>query len=269
MTQKISYNADGELRLEDDVVTVSKKIVDLLNRTGWNSADETWTYASADDPTFTFTIAAFDATAKYWAGMKIKLTDTGTQFGIITKVVFDDPGSTITIYMGTDYSLSGAAITLPYYSTMKAPHGFPLDPIKWTVEVTDTTARQQAAPTQNTWYNLGSITISIPIGAWAVNYKVAIRVTDNATATYVGGNVTLSTANDSESNADFTTWMMFLTSTSDNKNVAQTIYNEVPLNIASKTSYYINTKTSYAGIADMYNANDQAKLIIRAVCAYL
>ena len=28
---------------------------------GWIPADETWTYASADDPTYTFTIATFDA----------------------------------------------------------------------------------------------------------------------------------------------------------------------------------------------------------------
>ena len=45
---------------------------DLL--AGYFLAGETWTYASADDPTFTFTIANSDATTKYSAGMKIKLT---------------------------------------------------------------------------------------------------------------------------------------------------------------------------------------------------
>lgn len=40
---------------------------------GWIPAEETWTYASADDPTFTFTVAA-DVTGKYRVGMKLKLT---------------------------------------------------------------------------------------------------------------------------------------------------------------------------------------------------
>lgn len=40
---------------------------------GWIPAEETWTYASADDPTFTFTISG-DKTGKYSVGMKIKLT---------------------------------------------------------------------------------------------------------------------------------------------------------------------------------------------------
>ena len=44
-------------------------------------------------------------------------------------------------------------VTLPNYSITKAPFGFPLSPAKWTVEVTDTSERVQASPTQDTWYN--------------------------------------------------------------------------------------------------------------------
>src|SRR3989304_2551793 len=100
--------------------------------TGWVNADETWVYASADDPTFTFTIAGVDLTGKYSAGMRIKLTQTTAKYFIITKVAFSTD-TTITIYGGTDYDLANAAMPAPFYSTVKAPLSFPLDPLLWSV----------------------------------------------------------------------------------------------------------------------------------------
>ena len=95
---------------------------------GWTPALETWTYASADDPTYTFTISG-DLTDKYSAGMRIKLTQTTAKYFIITKVAYSSPNTTITVYGGTDYDLANATITNPYYSVVKAPQGFPLDPV--------------------------------------------------------------------------------------------------------------------------------------------
>ena len=40
---------------------------------GWTSVTDTWTYSSADSPSFTFTIPG-DVTGAYWEGMKVKLT---------------------------------------------------------------------------------------------------------------------------------------------------------------------------------------------------
>ena len=232
---------------------------------GWIPANETWTYASADDPTYTFTISAFDATAKYSAGMKVKLTQStgGTKFAIITKVVFDDPGSTITAYFGTDYNLENEAITLPYYSLVKAPFGFPLAPDKWTVQYINADQEVQATPTGSTWYNIGSNLLSVPIGSWYLSYKANVYVVD-ATAGLWHVLSTLSTANNSESNVNFTTW----TFAESVKQLCGNHYAENLIGLASKTTYYLNAMTLSAGLDNLY-VGLYEMVIIRAVCAYL
>ena len=241
--------------------SVKAYVDSIASSDGWVASGKAWTYASADDPTFTFTIASFDATTQLSVGMRIKLTQTTAKYFIITKVVFDDPGSTVTIYGGTDYDLANAAITLPYYSTQKAPLGFSLDPEDWTIEVTDATTRSQAAAVQNTWYNLGTVSVDIPIGVWHVSYKLVLM------SSVAGNNlfVTLSTANNSESNVDYTR----ASRTKGDTFEYESINCDFPLNIATKDTYYLNTRTTTAGAPTIYNDNAGDKLIIRAVCSYL
>lgn len=230
---------------------------------GWVAAGETWTYASADDPTFTFTIAGVDKTTKYYPGMRVKLTQTSAKYFIITKVAFSTD-TTVTIYGGTDYDLANAAITLPYYSVVKAPTAFPLDPLKWTVETKDTTLRTQATPTSGTWYNLGSVNIVIPIGVWDVMYSVSVRA-DDTPAVAIIGLTTLSTANNSESDNDFTTIGRI-------NDVLNMVYNGrgvKTLALTSKTTYYINSSVAFANADNLYNLNANAPCIIRARCSYL
>ena len=231
---------------------------------GWVSASETWTYASADAPTYTFTIASFDATSKYSVGMRIKLTQTTARYFIITKVVFDDPGSTITIYGGTDYELLDGEITLTYYSSQKAPLGFPLDPTKWTVITTDTSERNQLAPTEFTWYNNGSLSISIPIGAWNVYYRGLLQPYDASSGTW-NGQTTLSTANNSETDVDLTCIFFAAGVTA----LAMTATSQKQLILTSKTVYYLNERAASAGLDGIDLRGDILKTIIRAVCAYL
>jgi len=66
---------------------------------GWLISNETWTYASADAPTFTFTISG-DKTTKYYPGQRIKLTQTTVKYFIITAVAYASPNTTITVYGG-------------------------------------------------------------------------------------------------------------------------------------------------------------------------
>jgi hypothetical protein len=52
------------------------------------------------------------------------------KFFIITNIVYNVTNAgktTFFLYGGTYYNLFNAAITLPYYSMIKAPYGFPLD----------------------------------------------------------------------------------------------------------------------------------------------
>jgi hypothetical protein len=137
---------------------------------GWISAGETWTYASADDPTFTFTVNG-DKTSKYSPGMRIKVTQSSTVvYFIITKVTYSSPNTTITVYGGTDYDLADSAISDSFYSFQKAPFGFPLSPDKWSIQTSSTSQSAQSNPVASTWYNLGSLSISVPIGAWKVYF---------------------------------------------------------------------------------------------------
>jgi hypothetical protein len=80
---------------------------------GWIAAGETWTFDSAT----TITVPT-DATTKYQPGDKIKLDDGGTKYANIIAV-----SATLLTITGT--TLSGGAITNPYYSRAEEPFGFP------------------------------------------------------------------------------------------------------------------------------------------------
>jgi len=103
-----SFSTDGNLIVETDIyVGGTVDGVDISEDDGWRAAGETWTYASADDPTFTFTISG-DKTSKYSPGMRIKLTQTTVKYFIITAVSYSAPNTTVTVYGGTDYDLVNA-----------------------------------------------------------------------------------------------------------------------------------------------------------------
>lgn len=232
---------------------------------GWLEAGETWTYVSADSPTFVFSVNA-DVTLKYSAGMRVQLTQTTVKYFIITAVGAFSAGATqITVYGGTDYTLANAAITAPYYSVVKAPFGFPLDPAKWTVQFTDVASRSQATPVSGTWYNIASMGITIPIGVWTVSYQVCLLMVDSAGGLW-SEFVTLSTAADSESDVDFTAGLY---SAATLTQLMTVLYREKTLSLAAKTAYYLNAKTVIANLDQIRFANDNSKLIIRAICAYL
>ncbi len=230
---------------------------------GWQSGTGTWSYSSADAPTFIISVNA-DVTALIGVGDRIKITQStgGTKYFIVTVVGAFSAGATlVTVYGGTDYTLNDEVISSPYYSHVKHPFGFPASRIKWTVEVTNTSYNTQADPVQNTWYNLGTVSITIPIGLWNVSYAVTSEVVRASNA--VSSSVTLSTANNSESDVDFSTY------TYGYNDVAVSVYKDKPLLLAAKATYYLNTRTVLASATNLANDNDVNKLFIRAVCLYL
>ena len=245
-------------------VTGSQRITDGLTWDGWAAGTGTWSYSSADDPTFVMSMPDADA-EKMNIGDRIKLTQTSAKYFIVTAKGTPSGGSTpVTIYGGTDYDLANATITSPYYSHVKNPLGFPASPAKWTVEYRSTTNGSQASPVANTWYNAGSHSISIPIGAWRVYYQNAVFVTNGATPAAVNVYCTLSTANNSESDIDFSVSV----SGSDVKYIYGPIMREKLLGITSKTTYYLNIRTVSPCTAIGDDAA-RSPVLIRAVCAYL
>lgn len=235
---------------------------------GWTSAGETWTYVSADGPTGVFSVPA-DVTAKYSSGMRVRYVQSAaTKYGIITTTgSWSGSVTQITLYGGTDYTTGSGAITSPYYSTVKAPFGFNLDPLKWTVEASTTSSTSQATPSTGTWYNIGSLTISIPIGAWRVSYQAALGMEGGASGAEIFS--TLSTANNSESDTDMTVYAYGGAAAAATFSYYLTVMREKHLLLATKTSYYLNEKTSTGSMSSIRLQAASSKTIIRAVCAYL
>lgn len=227
---------------------------------GWIGITDTWAYASADSPTFTITVPS-GATTLYSPGMRVRLTQSTTKYFLITAVA----DTTLTVYGGTDYTLTSAAISDVSFSYFKAPIGFPLDPTKWTVQDTDTTRRSTGTPTGGTWYN--AFNIVFPIGVWNVSYQCTLWGNRTASTSTDWINVTLSTANNSDSDHDFMA-TEYWEGASGGLNMITTVNRTKTLSLTSKTTYYLNYMAT-ASIANVGLTNDQAAMFIRAVSAYL
>jgi hypothetical protein len=172
------------------------------------------------------------------------------------------------VYGGsTPYTVANAAITLPYYSTMKAPFGFPASPLLWSVIVTDTTQRTQATPTSNTYYNLGSVSISVPIGLWRLGYSVVVQISDN-TSTVLAVVTTLSTTDDSITNSEFNVKTQINMASGNLICAVAHKASNIKLS-AVKTTWYILTGPSGVTVDNIYNMNASSTLVITAECAYL
>ena len=234
---------------------------------GWLAAEETWTYASSDSPTFTFTVPG-DNSTKYYPGMRIKLTQTTVKYFIITKVVYSSPNTTITVYGGTDYTLANEAIIYPYYSSAKAPAGFPLDPTKWTVTVTDSTHRSKTTDiSDSTWYNIDAAAqISVPIGIWNVSYMVYGSSSVTATPAWHSVRVCLSSSSNSCSDNLSLHEHLVLTDLDNNLLSVATI----KVVTTAKTTYYVNIQCSASTPVTLLRYyNDLYPMVIKAECAYL
>lgn len=234
---------------------------------GWLAAEETWTYASSDSPTFTFTVPG-DKSTKYYPGMRIKLTQTTVKYFIITGVVYSSPNTTVTVYGGTDYTLANEAIIYPYYSSAKAPAGFPLDPTKWTVTVTDSTQRSKTTDiSDSTWYNIDAAAqISVPIGIWNVSYMVYGSSSVTATPSWHSVRACLSSS--SNSCSDNLSLQEHLVLTDLHNNILSVA--TIKVVTTAKTTYYVNIQCSAStAITLLRYYNDLYPMVIKAECAYL
>lgn len=217
--------------------------------------------------TYTAT-ASGDWTSTFSVGMKFRMVNSTTKYFFLTKISYSGGTTTFTFFGGTDYALTNTTISNVYYSSQKAPYGFPLDPVKWTVETKNTSSLSQASPVTGTWYNLSSLGLTVPIGSFVVEYNAPLNGSKASTTAY---NVwsTLSTGASSESDPDFSTIIVWNGASSTIGGYGVAIRSK-PLSVASKTQYYLNCRTSTggSGIAVGFDGS-QVPTLIRARCAYL
>lgn len=239
---------------------------------GWNDLTGTWVYSAADAPTYQM-VASGDFTTVVGVGDRITLQQSSTdKYFIVTAIATGGGNTTITMLSsmtsGTadNSGLANAAISTPKYSKMKAPLGFPLDPLRWRVFLNDTTDHAQTNAVYSTWYSPGALSLSVPIGAWKLRFKCCFGIA--GTGGGVGGYCALSTANNSASDAELKARQYDDQGTNDQRS---TVELTKAVKLASKTSYYPTIMkdfgTSGNGSATFRNADVQ--MIIEAICTYL
>lgn len=229
--------------------------------TGWIPLAGNFTYLSATQITI-----PGDVTARIFPGRRIKMTQSTVKYFIVMAAAYNGSITTLTLYGGTDYTIANVAINNVYYSPMKSPAGFPLDPMKWSILVRDTTNRGQNSPVSNTWYNVTPVSIAIPVGCWRVSVQMQIRAQITTVTTYQLFS-TLSTSNNSETDVDFTTFRGD-TAYSAGGWITEIVKREKMLTLASGATYYPLVKL-IADITMLSQNNNASPLILRAECAYL
>ena len=242
---------------------------------GWNPYTAVVpTRASADDPTYVLTFAGVDLTSFLSVGMKISWVQNGTtRYAFITAISFST-NTTMTVYGGTDYDVDDTAtfaISSFRYSTVRSPHGFPLNPAKWTVE-TRKTSDISVAVSSNTWTNIDTTTIVIPIGLWNVEFQVSGHSDRTSAGTGDSAAICLSTANNTASDEDLICMNGYYGSgvAGSSDLTGGAAYRRKILELAAKTTYYLNVHIQNAGTYYIQPAQAYSgALIIRAVCAYL
>ena len=264
LTENTSLVSTDLLYLVDDPsgTPLGQKVSVATLVNGWIAAAETWTYYGETPPLFTVTISG-DKTGIYWAGMKVKLTQTTTKYFIIVKSEYSNPNTILTLYGGTLNTLLDAAISSPYYSLARFPQEFPLVTTYWEQIYKDTSDRTQASPVQNTWYNLGSASLSLPIGFWVVSYKVNIQCDDAASP----ANITVALSSSPSSSSD-TEWE-HRGGNSIQGNVNYPAFNSKYIFNTGTFTYYLIVRTTNASMDTLHFRGDATPTIIRAFSAYI
>lgn len=267
--QNFTITGGAVFNVENDFTYGDTQEYEVAILTGWNLVLDSWTFLSYDSTNKTGVVTVpSNAALEYSVGMKGQFTNNSSvQKFFITNVAT----TTLTLYFGTSFSLTNSAITGIYYSTQKAPLGFPLNPDSWTVVVEETSDVFQTTPSNGTWYNVGSFSITVPVGVWKVGYQGSMGFgapTGSGTAT---GTVysTLSTTNNGESDHDMTNFLEIANVTLNSGALYAPTSREKIYNFSSATNLYLNLKSTTSSMASITLIGTEGASVIKAVIAYL
>lgn len=229
---------------------------------GWQSLGATVTFSSADAPTFVVT-TSIDCTEFIGLGNRLQCTHGGVvKYFLVTAIT----SNSITLYGGTDYTLSDTAITEVYYSNVKAPYGFPMSKTKWTLSNQITSSTSKASPVNDTWYNIGG-SLTVPVGLWIPKYSGLMAMIHSSTGN-VNQFITISTKNNDATNDEYT--QKFSGYGNIEVDISVFLIGN-PLLVESPTTYYLNCKKekTSTGQTAIYLLGKQQPTILQFECAYL
>jgi hypothetical protein len=107
------------------------------------------------------------------------------------------------------------------------------------IEFTDTTQRAISSPAIQTWYNPTGHQITLEPGVWDVEYDFCLFV-GAAACTYLEQKVTLSTANNSESDVDFTSYCVWFGTSGATSQLKNTFHKKKQITVSAQDVYYLN-----------------------------
>lgn len=186
-----------------------------------------------------------------------------TEYAIITKVAFSTD-TTVTVFTGTDYNIPNMTLSGPSYSTHKAPFGFNPSRGKWRLEYQNLARSSVAAASTSVWYNAND-KITVPLGSWLIGYSGSVAATAAATA-FVGAHITMSTANNSESDRRLSRVSPLVSS-----NTTETdgmVSAEAPVHLTAQTDYFANG-SPIAASSTIFFGRSGGAFYMYAECAYL
>lgn len=188
-----------------------------------------------------------------------------TEYAIVTASSFST-NTTLTVQVpeGSTIPTTGGVSAISY-SSQGFPFGLPAS-TKWDVFLPFKSQMSQALATTNVWYNAfggGSMQITIPIGAWRVDYNATIYNGYNAGACDVYS--TFSTTNSTETDNQMTVRL----ATNSTGGAMGLAAKEREYTLSAATKYYLNIKWSSGGATTIYFLNDQAAAWLRAKLAYI
>ncbi len=236
---------------------------------GWTASGESWAYSAWSATTRIAEVTVpTDATTKYQPGMRVKFTQStgGTKYGIIMKV----EATKLHVLVPVGITFNNEALSDIFYSGEKAPLGFDSSPSNWMLELTDNSNRLQASPTINTWYNPGSLSLTVGVGKYKLSYSANVYMTHNSSA--VGSvHVILHTANNSGSTSSKFYRRPYSTLNAGSSfGLIGAVYAEDDVEITSSTqAYYLNALTDAGSASNVGFWNSQGKAVIKAIPAYL
>ena len=239
-----------------------KLIKNFLGEKGWYKIASTFSYSSWNNLTKTAIVSSEDLTDTLSVGMKVKFTQNNViKYAIITSI----NSSTITLFLGKDYTFENTNISDFYFSMLKVPFDFPMNPEKWELIFIRNSNDVYSKPTNTNYYGGVNNQLTIPVGAWKIEYNYTIQFTSAAATCYSRTALSQSFSEITEGSLA-SNFVMPLTAGAF---ASQRFVNSKIYNLTEETTFYLLFKNDLAYSNLYFVGSSTQPSWIKAKCVYL
>lgn len=244
-------------------MTINYKLIKkFFDKKGWYEIASAFSYSSWNNKTKTAVISSENLTDTLSVGMKVKFTQNSvTKYAIITAIT----SSAITLFMGTDYTLENTSINGFYFSMLKAPFDFPMNPEKWELSFVRSSNDVYSTVTTANYYGGANNQLTVPVGAWEIEYNYTIQFTSASTTCY--SRLALSQSSSEMTEGSLTS--NFVIPLTSGTFASQRFVNSKIYNLTTPTTFYLLFKNDIAYSNLYFVGSSTQPSWIRAKCIYL